>query len=59
MHIEHPMEATVLLIVPKAGGDMSVEEKEDILAMFEREFELPKREAGERGETALIDAAAA
>jgi hypothetical protein len=45
--IEQPLEATALLVVAtaKADGDMSVEEKKAILAMFEREFELPKREA--------------
>lgn len=45
--VEQPLEATALLVVAtaKADGDMSVEEKKAILAMFEREFELPKREA--------------
>lgn len=45
--IEQPLEATALLIVAtaKADGDMTVEEKKEILSMFEREFELPKREA--------------
>jgi uncharacterized tellurite resistance protein B-like protein len=45
--VEHPMDATALLVVAvaKADGDMSVEEKKAILSLFEREFELPKREA--------------
>ena len=45
--IDSPMEATALLVtaVAKADGDMSVEEKKAILAMFESEFHLSKRDA--------------
>lgn len=45
--IEDPMEATALLMtaVAKADGDMSSNEKKQLLAMFESEFSLSKRDA--------------
>lgn len=47
--IESPMEVTALLITAtaKADGDMSSEEKQEILRMFEQEFSLPEKEASE------------
>ena len=45
--IESPMEATALLIAAtaKADGDMSLDEKKAILAMFENDFHLSDRDA--------------
>ena len=45
--LEGPMEATALLITAtaKADGDMSSEEKQAILSIFENEFQLSKRDA--------------
>lgn len=45
--LDNPMEATALLITAtaKADGDMSCEEKQAILDIFEHEFHLSKREA--------------
>lgn len=45
--ISSPMEATALLVAAtaKADGDMSSEEKSEILKIFENEFHLSKREA--------------
>ena len=45
--ITSPMEVTALLIAAtaKADGDMSSEEKQAILSMFEREFRLSERDA--------------
>lgn len=47
--IESPMEVTALLITAtaKADGDMSSEEKQEILRIFESEFRLSEREASE------------
>jgi len=45
--LEGPMEATALLITAtaKADGDMSSEEKREILSIFENDFQLSKRDA--------------
>lgn len=45
--LESPMEATALLITAtaKADGDMSADEKREMLRIFENEFHLSKREA--------------
>ena len=45
--IESPMEATALILagVAKADGDMSAEEKAEILLIFQNEFSLSKRDA--------------
>ncbi len=45
--LDKPMEVTGLLITAtaKADGDMSAEEKREILEIFENEFHLSKREA--------------
>lgn len=45
--IESPMEATALLITAtaKADGDMSAEDKQTILQIFENEFHLSVKEA--------------
>jgi uncharacterized tellurite resistance protein B-like protein len=45
--LENPMDVTALLIVAtaKADGDMSAEEKKEILVIFEQEFQLAKRDA--------------
>ena len=45
--LDGPMEATALLITAtaKADGDMSSEEKREILSIFENEFQLSKRDA--------------
>ena len=45
--LEGPMEATALLITAtaKADGDMSSEEKREILSIFENEFQLSKKDA--------------
>ena len=47
--VDSPMEATALLVTAtaKADGDMSLEEKREILRMFEEEFRLSKRQAAE------------
>jgi len=51
--IDSPMEATALLVTAtaKADGDMSTEEKQAILALFENEFHLSTKDA-----TALLGA---
>ena len=45
--LDGPMEATALLITAtaKADGDMSSEEKREILSIFENEFQLSKKDA--------------
>jgi tellurite resistance protein len=45
--VDSPMEVTGLLLVAtaKIDGEMSVEEKKEILEIFEQEFELSKRDA--------------
>lgn len=45
--ITSPMEATALLIAAtaKADGDLSLDEKQAILRLFERDFHLAEREA--------------
>lgn len=45
--LEDPMEVTALLIAgtAKTDGDISLEEKTEILNIFENEFELSKRDA--------------
>ncbi len=45
--IDSPMEATALLItaVAKADGDMSAEEKDEILNIFTSEFHLSRKDA--------------
>ena len=45
--LDGPMEVTALLITAtaKADGDMSSEEKREILSIFENEFKLSKRDA--------------
>lgn len=45
--VDSPMDATALLIAAtaKIDGDMSAEEKQTILSLFESEFHLSKREA--------------
>ena len=45
--LDGPMEVTALLIAAtaKADGDMSSEEKREILSIFENEFQLSKRDA--------------
>lgn len=45
--IESPMDATALLVVAtaKADGDISLEEKKTVLSLFQREFNLSKRDA--------------
>lgn len=47
--INQPLDATALLMVAvaKSDGDMSSEEKKCILAMFQTEFHLSKREASD------------
>ena len=47
--IESPMEVTALLIVAvaKAEGDMSSEEKREILTIFSNEFQLSESQASE------------
>lgn len=47
--LESPMEVTALLIAgtAKVDGDMSVEEKAEILGVFENEFSLSKRDAAD------------
>ena len=47
--ITSPMEATALLLTAtaKADGDMSAEEKREILRIFQEEFHLAQREAEE------------
>ena len=46
-HIDSPMEAAALLTVAtsKADGDMSAEEKKEILLFFQSEFHLTRRDA--------------
>jgi uncharacterized tellurite resistance protein B-like protein len=46
-HVDSPMEAAALLVVAaaKTDGDVSAEEKKTILALFQDEFRLSKREA--------------
>jgi hypothetical protein len=45
--LDGPMEVTALLITAtaKADGDMSSEEKREILSIFENDFQLSKRDA--------------
>ena len=45
--LDGPMEVTALLITAtaKADGDMSSEEKQAVLSIFEKEFQLSKRDA--------------
>ena len=45
--IASPMELAALLVAAtaKADGDMSLEEKQTILGLFEREFHLSERDA--------------
>lgn len=45
--LDSPMEVTALLITAtaKADGDMTSEEKKEILSIFENEFQLSKRDA--------------
>ena len=47
--LQSPMEVTALLItaVAKADGDMSAQEKQEILKMFEGEFALSSRESSD------------
>jgi hypothetical protein len=47
--LESPMELTALLVVAvaKADGDMSSEEKREILGMFRDEFQLAEKDAAE------------
>lgn len=45
--IDNPMESTALLLtaVAKADGELSIEEKKKLLALFEQEFELSANDA--------------
>ncbi|MFK7885541.1 MAG: TerB family tellurite resistance protein [Gammaproteobacteria bacterium] len=45
--LDDPMEVTALLIagIAKSDGDISLEEKTEILSIFENEFQLSKRDA--------------
>lgn len=47
LKIKSPLEATALLIVAtaKADGDMSSEEKQEILSLFQSEFQMTEQEA--------------
>ena len=45
--IEQPLDATAILLtaVAKADGDMSKEEKSELLTVFEQDFRLSKKDA--------------